>query len=59
MGGNNPKSKIVAILDVSLHSAIDNGFKYQGRRLRDRVEGGTYYIEVRETGEILLEVPVT
>ena len=58
MGGNNPNSKIVAILCLALHDAIDNGLRYQGRRWSNDVKGGIFRLIDRTTGVILLEVPV-
>ena len=37
---------------------IDNGTRYEGLRLSNRVVMGMYYIENRDTGQILLEVPL-
>ncbi|KKN54879.1 hypothetical protein LCGC14_0587720 [marine sediment metagenome] len=39
-----------------LHDALDNGLRLDGRRVKNRVVMGTYFIEDRDTGEILLEV---
>ena len=59
MGGNNPLSKVVAWICLGLHDAIDNGWKYQGRRWSNDVDerAGTrwYRLMDRETGDVLLE----
>lgn len=47
MGGNNPESRIVALLDPALHDAVDNGLKLDGKLYRDEVrineDGHRYY----------------
>ena len=61
MGGNNPDSRIVARIDLGLHDAIDNGWKYQGRRWSNDVDVRAgrriFRLMDRETGEVLLEAP--
>jgi hypothetical protein len=58
MGGNNPKSRVVAYLCIGIHDAIDNiSGKYQGRRWGNEVVNGEYRIFDRDTREILLSVP--
>jgi len=66
MGGNNPKSKVVAYLDVLIHDNIDNGTRYEGLRLSNRIShwdgdsGPKDYYEIvdRTTGEVLLKLEV-
>jgi len=48
-------SVIVARLCWGLHDAIDNGFRYQGRRWANSVTDGVYTITDRETGDVLYE----
>lgn len=59
MGGNNPAAKVVARICAGLHDAIDNGWKYQGRRWSNDVDerAGIRWFRLmdRETGEVLLE----
>lgn len=40
------------------HDCIDNGTRYEGLRLRDGVTEGAYFIEDRDTGEVLRRIPV-
>lgn len=46
--------RVVARLCPGHHDAIDNGFKYHGRRLGNRVDGENYVIFDRRTKEELV-----
>lgn len=53
----NPEAKIRAIICIPLHMAQDQGFKCDGRRMRDEVKDGWYRIYDRDTCELLGETP--
>lgn len=57
-GGRN----VVAMLCLGLHDAIDNGFRFCGRRWANEVtrlsDLDVYRLRDRETGAVILSVPI-